>query len=369
MKTLIIEDDYEVIKKITEKLKGSDITIFPSTNDPSQKEDKDFSNYANLNQIYNSDESLIEQKFNQILDELKDVNLFIVDIALKGDEDILGVKFINFVKKKRSDYNNGNYKMVVLSQYGKQSNQIKKIDNKTNIEFIHKQNYGGKGDYTDILAKFINENFNIEIKNGFNKKTGSKEKFFENLSFWSDKIISIVFGFLILVCLSYSIIGISKETYQNVFLSFNHNSNSTIITNLKMQTNIQFEIKQKESTTYILEFVEHMFLFLLPIFVILGFYNYYRLTTGVILKGGPDSEIDHDEAIKSLNTSKTILLSTLLSFAIIKILDNVLNKNEINTTSLIAYGILLLILMSYIILQTYCHRNERKCNKIKINNN
>ncbi len=386
MNILILEDEYSIILNIIEKLKGSDVIIYPNRQDERQSVDDDYSNYKNLTTIFKSDEEQIENEFAKILNKINNIDLFIVDIGLKGNDDILGVKFINFLSDKWSNYNNGNYKIIVLTGFGKQSSQVKQIENTEGIEFIYKKNYGGVA-YADKIAEFIDKEFKITSPQGYNKEGFFSEKRLASFSFYSDKIISLFFIVFLAISLIYALAGISSDTLQS-FYSFKFKNmdekvilghNQTVTNKIlpdstlykKGKTNEDLNIfdekealknkrERQKSKTQILEYVEHFFLYLLPFFVILGFFNYYRLTTGVKLDGGKTSQIDHDEALKSLNTTKTILLSTLLSFTIIKILDNVLIENQTDITSLISYGVLLVILMAYIVIQNLSHKSIDK---------
>jgi hypothetical protein len=106
----------------------------------------------------------------------------------------------------------------------------------------------------------------------------------------------------------------------------------------------------------IFKLIEHIFLYLIPLFIIFGFFNYYKLDLKLTLldKGRPQ-EIDRDTTTASIYLTKTLFLSSMMSYVIIKIIEKVflLEKDaEFNYSilQLISYGVLLFMIMTYMIL-------------------
>jgi hypothetical protein len=98
-----------------------------------------------------------------------------------------------------------------------------------------------------------------------------------------------------------------------------------------------------------LKIVEHIFIYLLPLFIIFGFYNYYKYTTSVMLTGDEDS-VNLAKAMENLNASKMILISSILSFVLIKVIEVLfLKSSEIKSELIIPYGVLILLLMFFVI--------------------
>lgn len=409
IKILVIEDKYKDIKKIIETYEGnSDVEILPNVNNTvpkgnNNKEEK-YKNQAYLRGIYTSDNFL--SQMGTLIEDIPDIDLFIVDISLIKD-DILGIEFLNFFGPKKETYHNGKSSIIIISGFGKESNQVKQLDDPTILDtHIHKDQ---TGDYLEKLQKFINDKFSVKPTGpgGKNEKTFWKEFWIDPIGIsekYFDRFVLIFIGILFIIGIFFAVFGISKEFCAYFFpnnakkdlpiseynLSFappllnvkhlsidsvnNENKNSTPskkIDSLNNENKNGIPAKKQEDgshddETEILSVVEHIFLYLIPLFLFFGLYNYYTSTTRVKLKGGSDGDIDYGEAVKGVNTSKIILLSSLLSFAIIKGIEKIFIDGVKDYLNLIAYCVFIIILMVFIFLLHKVERHDvKKEGKVK----
>ncbi len=99
--------------------------------------------------------------------------------------------------------------------------------------------------------------------------------------------------------------------------------------------------------TLILETVEHIFLYLLPLFIILGFFHYYKNNARYSLVDKSTGTVEEESSTKSMNITKVLFISSIISYVIIKIIEKVFIYNITNPTQLISYGVLLSLLMLF----------------------
>ncbi|MBK7706588.1 MAG: hypothetical protein IPJ30_12635 [Acidobacteria bacterium] len=100
----------------------------------------------------------------------------------------------------------------------------------------------------------------------------------------------------------------------------------------------------------LLETAERIFLYLMPVFIVLGFYNYYRFTMHVVLQGRNISPANHESSVRTMDLSKTLFLSSIISFVLIKGIEELFYSSVANVTKLAAFRILLLMLMTYFLI-------------------
>ncbi|HEV7642924.1 MAG TPA: hypothetical protein VGO50_03200 [Pyrinomonadaceae bacterium] len=188
---------------------------------------------------------------------------------------------------------------------------------------------------------------------GFEKK-GSFRLFVKNLLV-SIKEIKVWYG-----------IGGLSHVLNDFKLAFFENTNRNLIdpliltlftilllsTTLLAGYNILSEIfiAFKEHTdSAVLQLVEHIFLNLLPIFVVSGFFNYYMRSARNLILNANQGYIDDEQSAKPMNFSKILFVSSIISYVVIKIIDTLstTSTQAIDLTVLISYGALLLMLMLY----------------------
>lgn len=58
---------------------------------------------------------------------------------------------------------------------------------------------------------------------------------------------------------------------------------------------------------------------------------------------------DEENSTKTMDLTKILFISSIISYVIIKVIENIFFENETNPIKLISYGGLLLMLMTYFI--------------------
>ncbi len=148
-----------------------------------------------------------------------------------------------------------------------------------------------------------------------------------------DKFIIGIFFLLFIITLIYSVYGVLYED---------------LICNLLLG--------EQELDEFVLTFAEHIFLYLLPFSILLGFYSFYIETIHHKLNNR-DSKVSVYDAKKLLDISKTIFLSSVLSYTLIKTVQKLYFDKQLELLNVISYGIFLLILMIFIL---FYHRSTKK---------
>ena len=130
------------------------------------------------------------------------------------------------------------------------------------------------------------------------------------------------------------------------------------------------KIKQNNRDVKLLKFIEHIFIYLIPILVFLGLYYYYSINySGFLRNKGRESDDNPDlEKVKigkakdALQLTKSLFISSILAYTIIKVIEKVVlaESNKMpNTEILISYGVFILLLMGYLV---FSHIGEHKKN-------
>ena len=109
-----------------------------------------------------------------------------------------------------------------------------------------------------------------------------------------------------------------------------------------------FKTKDKDNELLL---IEELFLIILPVFIFVGFYIYYLLMyRNIIFQNKGISSGLKQFANKSLHLTKSLFLSSIISYTIIKILDAISKESTLTNTiiiKLISYGLFFLILLFY----------------------
>ena len=131
--------------------------------------------------------------------------------------------------------------------------------------------------------------------------------------------------------------------------------------------------KHKISTKLRLEFIEHLFIIFIPFLVALGLYYYFEKTFAwqIFKKGDEPPENLLKLAKENLNLTKTLFISSIMSYTILKIIEVLFYSNEneelnpikyikeISYLDLIPHFIFLIILMLYLI-KLHSHPVQKK---------
>jgi len=121
--------------------------------------------------------------------------------------------------------------------------------------------------------------------------------------------------------------------------------------NILREIYLAFKVHTEAS---VLKISEHIFLNLLPIFIVFGFLNYYtRSARNALLKTNQKFE-DDERSAKPMNFSKVLFVSSMISYVVIKVIEALSLEEDparhVNIPVLISYGGLLVILMVYFII-------------------
>lgn len=153
-----------------------------------------------------------------------------------------------------------------------------------------------------------------------------------------DRFIDYSFCFLIFVSTAYAVVSIVYDLFKSFILLWNKEPHG-------------------EAETYTLKTTEHIFLYLLPLFVILGFFQFYKMSARYFILGGHIETIDPESSSTSVNLAKTLFISSVISYVIIKVIEVLIKLNEgqsnVPPLQLISFGALLIILMTYFIFLTW----------------
>tara|TARA_R110002051_G_scaffold324919_1_gene424585 strand:+ start:370 stop:915 length:546 start_codon:yes stop_codon:yes gene_type:complete len=155
-----------------------------------------------------------------------------------------------------------------------------------------------------------------------------------SISKYLDKFIISIFYLLFIVTLFYAVYGmVYKDLYCNLIMD------------------------NQELEEFVLTFAEHIFLYILPFSIILGFYSFYIETMHYKLNNR-DSEVSINDAKKLLDASKTIFLSSVLSYTLIKTIQKLYLYKSLELINVISYGVFLLILMFFILHYHKSHKDK-----------
>ncbi|MEP0265488.1 hypothetical protein [Dokdonia sp.] len=126
------------------------------------------------------------------------------------------------------------------------------------------------------------------------------------------------------------------------------------------------KVKSNKKDLESLKIIEHIFVYLLPFLVLLGLYYYFEsnFKTKLINSGSTDIE-DIKQSKNNLNTTKTLFISSMMSYTVIKIIEKLFieKSSGLDLKYLVAYGIFLLLLMMYLILSHNHSLSEDEKNK------
>ncbi len=370
---LIIEDKtmhFEDMKNnIETKLKGH-FTIFPDTKDNFEK------NNELIYSLQKGDEELL------ILDQFKDISLYIVDISLIGSQDRSG---IYIYKKILTKYPTS--KIIIIS------NSKNPLPNGSlpNVIYISKTDHG-RYNFPIELARRISELFDIELAGEVEKATNEpleekkepgkptgKEPLTDKLFFlvksfgWKsiphyawlyinkstarfvDKIILFVFYITLMATIVTGGASIFHDNYfivKDIFHAYGTDKNLPV----PKEQITPYEIEERTKATQnlhemqILQTAEHIFLYLLKVCIVFGFFIYYNKNLRTyLLNGNPDKD-ENMISTKTMSFSKVIFISSLISYMLIKIIEEIYIERIPNLDILISSGALLLVLMAYFLI-------------------
>lgn len=218
-------------------------------------------------------------------------------------------------------------------------------------------------------------------KTHFKKIKEKKRRFFRKIGQKTNNIIKGFFYVFIIVSVLYAslyfvldishiykskVIDISpSEVTNNICTSIKKDSTNFTENQIEIiKRNINKEIIEKSDSIAIersntkdiqsLEIIEHIFIYLIPLLVFLGLYFYYKINFEDQFVGIGSQTKEYIQRTKdSLQLTKTLFLSSIMSYMIIKVIEKVIlvdEKTELDNIKLIAYGIFITLIMVYLLI-------------------
>ncbi|MBF0647952.1 hypothetical protein IR083_03880 [Dysgonomonas sp. GY75] len=331
---LIIEDEqsnFQSIKEGFEKYPQF-FSVFPQEDNAFQKE------YKNIGYLIDRIvRNKTENSFQEIIEYYPDIDLFVIDPTLDHTyEDHTGIEFLNFVFSV--NYRLGNFKYIIVSQHAPVNLIQMDFPFDTNTDYVSKSILGMH--YPAEIVSKSGKLLDLDISQA--RMNGPKNKFYNEV-WWLkltdkierhiiDRFVLFVLYVTMIISGLYAIVCIIKETINVCFL-------------------------EKHTEVVYLEYIEKIFLFLLPVFIVFSFFSYYKSTVQIRLTGGNTKDIDHKGSMLALNNSKIILVTSFISFTIIKIIEKIFISGSYSLLSLLAYFTFLVVLMAYAII---LHRSNHE---------
>jgi hypothetical protein len=317
---LLVEDDAPQYLKILRSLKkdfGNNVEVLPS------QENVDQANLS-VNKVFIG--KLIEGNFAEISAKYSKINVYIVDVYLLDDVAQIGIDFSKYI----INHVVGDYDVIIISNTEINDEILRK---NPRVIFMGKTDPGSH--FERDLAK--------KVGSLIGAIDATKSTFGERLhDFWEslrkiadrtiDKLIYISFWILLVATTLYAV--------KNILLTIWESSSSD----------------SHKSETLILQTSEHIFLYLLPIFIVFGFFHYYKNNSRISLLGGFSNRNDSDNATKTMNLTKMLFISSIISYVLIKVIEEIFVIKTMDLTRLISFGLLLLMLMAYFI---FLERHEK----------
>jgi len=340
-KILIVEDDYDAFQSIsiaiTDRL-SKWVDVYPHLDgEPGTIE----------NFHYLKEEYILMNKFDEILSLNKAVDLYIIDVFLKDEvssED--GFDLERKIKSQKT----GNYpEVIVISSYHYvRDGYIWKRDNyqaaivKKILELFPeiKDALSKDEDLELVRPSFIGRvKANYKLNGGYDTVEIIVRELDRRLRDAIHAAIVLSFYFLIIIT---TWCGVT-----NIYYEFFH-SNSTPKYIQFLASIFTFLSKPKENADMeILDHAENIFIYLLPIFIVFGFYIYYITNTRIYFFKGKIGLREREASTHSMNLTKSIFVSSIISYTMIKVINVIFFRSETNIATLIAIGIFLLILLIY----------------------
>jgi len=148
----------------------------------------------------------------------------------------------------------------------------------------------------------------------------------------------------------------------NSEISKQSKNNYTCCSKVSLNQGVEKTVKSKkelsnEHDLELLKFIEHIFIYLIPLLIFLGLYFYYIINFSHHFTGAKThSEKLIERAKSSIQLTKTLFLSSMMAYVVIKIIEKLfLTESDLKIEKLIAYGVFLFLLMFYLI---FSHRRK-----------
>lgn len=337
MKILILENNEHAYKQLFQQLSETfktEVQLYPKPDQTEPKIEWHWHFLENFVQL---------SKFEEIITHYSAIDLFIIDVNLTGDKDNIGKNFFNFLEEKK--YHDDNFKVIEISTGGSEINSHRS-------QYVKKEGYwipdvvdGIKEYYPNLKVHSSSKQFNFfKVGAWFNKFTffTDQKDYGLLVAFYRQGLkidASIRWLIHIMICLLYYVlsalsIGFAFKKMWALFSPYLFEKN------LIPEEPAQEELK-------IFTIIEDIFLYSLPVFILLGFYSYYQTNVKVYLLNGNRGRIEDEISTRPMNLTKSIFISSTFSFLTIKSINLVFSEGPVSNEKLYGSGILLIILMAY----------------------
>jgi len=339
-KILILEDQsghYQRIKNRLEEVLSDQVVVLPDMGP--KRPNPEFFGY--LIQLAK------DREFDKIR-AIPDIDIFIIDNTMITNDDI-GAEFRNDLFN--ANYRGGNFFIVFISSTPKSALPISTWDNtrEVYVSKLGQQRYlqeavlvevlNHLGTSPEELARQVPERADTIITTvygGFKKHSDWAEKD-ELFHVRLDRLICYFFYILLALTALYACINIIKDFGKYTFENVVQAPKAIGVTD-----KLRLDPEEQE----LLKDVEQIYLYLLPVFIVFGFFNYYMTNKRLTLLGGNEWKIDTERSTKTMRLTKILVISSMISYVVIKGIQE-LFSDQPELTKLIGSGALIAILMFY----------------------
>lgn len=265
-----------------------------------------------------------DDNFEKIINHYQAVDLFVVDVSLSGNTNTRGLDFCRYIIKKCHH----NFHIIIISHNQQRSDVL---DDKR-VRFISKFDTGRRNFIQELLLT-AGEILSIELTN--NIKPNSVTDLLKP---------ELRTAFVLHRWWSYFRANLDRTVDKSIFLLF-----YILIFGATVHAGYSIIKDMFIHSTDLLTTAEHIFLALLPIYIILGFFKYYRNNLRINFFGAINTPVDDEASTKTMSVTKLLFTSSIISYTIIRTLEQVFEK-EPDITKLLSCVILLITLMAYYLL-------------------
>lgn len=362
MKILIIENDAHHHKILYDTLNerfGNRVEVFPV---PDTGSVSDIHFHAVMMERY----ALKKEKLPELLEAYPDIDLFIIDINLKGRmEEKYGEEIYKFLDEVF--YRKGDFKTIFISSNPWSNRDIQEGKN-NRIAFIHKRSDVWEERIADRVKLFYPGLAGAPANNNTagvqqaapaamqqqaaaatppvatyvpatygsgGQPPSCKTKILKGTEDFDSGIRKLLHA--LITIMFYGLMGYAAFFACRHII---HGFNAALADGLP--------------DTKLFKPIEDIFIFLLPLFVLTGFYIYYKMNASAYLLNEPRYNMDDKTSTRVMSITKMMFISSLLSFVTLKcielVFDNSCTAQFTVTMKMISAGVLLTLIMLFFII-------------------
>jgi len=341
-KILILEDvegQYLAIRKRLTDTLGDRVIVYPDRLDRTASPE----NFYHLVDLLKQGK---DENFKEIVEKFEDISIFVVDnVFLKNDH--TGTNFRNYLRKE--NYRNNEYNLLLVTATEK--NSLPAVDWQA-----EREQYIDKKD-NNYVAKILQTIIGIL---GIDEATlsGNKgQRHLYSLGEWLHFVweglkhkIEFLIDKLILTAFYVLIAVVTFNALRNIGSEFLFKAADPRADSLKQ---VARTYQQKRELIHVedtddLKKAEHIYLYLIPIFIVFGFFNYYKGYIRASLLTDKVGEIEESTSTKAMRLTKILFISSIISYVCIRVIEELFSPAP-DFEKLIGAGVLILILIGYFV--------------------